>query len=145
MRVSNWESKLATYLDECRNKIFIYGEDAKDGKTFDCCSFSIGAEKVMYGKTQFPEYVDAYKSLKEGKALLKKLGYRNWITAVDKKLIKINPKLAQRGDLVSYKCKNSFILGICVGKDGVFVGEDYRKSSLVFISMELMKYAWRFD
>lgn len=135
MRVPYWESKLQNYIDECRNKKFEYGK-------FDCCTFTIQAQKILIGKTLFPEFDNTYKSLEEGKKILNKIGFKGWIRACNKRLTKIDPKLCKRGDVVSMNTKNSFIMGLCLGKNAVFVSED---RGLVFIPIEDVKYAWSID
>ena len=42
MRVTHWESKLQDYIQECREKEFEYG-------VFDCCVFTIQAQKLIIG------------------------------------------------------------------------------------------------
>ena len=134
MRQENWESKLNNYIEEMRYKPFQYGLN-------DCCSFTIRAQKIITGGTLFPEFDGTYSSLKEGKEILKKLGFKTWISGCNKRLKKIDVNFAQRGDVVSMRTFDSFAMGICMGKFGFFVGE----KGLINLPREQLKLAWRID
>jgi hypothetical protein len=135
MRVIHWESKLQDYIQECREKEFEYG-------VFDCCVFTIQAQKLIIGKTLFPEFDNTYKSLEEGKKILKNIGFKTWISACNKRLKKIDIKFAQRGDVVSMNTQDSFIMGLCMGKHAIFVSEE---KGLVFLPIEQVKLAWSIE
>ena len=75
----------------------------------------------------------------ELKEKLKECGFKSWITLFNQRLTRINTKLAQRGDLVTLKSKNSFCMGICIGRNCAFLGDD----KLEFVSIDQIKYAWR--
>ncbi len=134
MRIENWESKLNNYIDEMRYTPFEYGKN-------DCCIFTIKAQKIITGKTTFPEFDGTYSSLDEGKAILQKLGFKTWIGGCNKRLQKIDLSFASRGDVVSMRTFDSFAMGICMGRIGVFVGE----KGIVAIPREDLKLAWRID
>ena len=132
MRVQNWESKLSNYIEECRNKKFSWDSN-------NCGQFVLEWEKTLMGKTKFPEFYKKYKSLKELKEKLKECGFKSWITLFNKRLTRINTKLAQRGDLVTLRSKNSFCMGICIGRNCAFLGDE----KLEFVSIDHIQYAWR--
>ncbi len=132
MRVQNWESKLSNYIEECRNKKFSWDSN-------NCGQFILEWEKILIGETKFPEFYKKYKSLIELKEKLKECGFKSWITLFNQRLTRINTKLAQRGDLVTLKSKNSFCMGICIGRNCAFLGDD----KLEFVSIDQIKYAWR--
>ena len=127
MRVTHWESKLQDYIQECREKEFEYG-------VFDCCVFTIQAQKLIIGKTLFPEFDNTYKSLEEGKKILKNIGFKTWISACNKRL--------KKGDVVSMNTQDSFIMGLCMGKHAIFVSEE---KGLVFLPIEQVKLAWSIE
>ena len=134
MRVPFWESKLQKYLEEIRYKPFEYGKN-------DCCSFTIQAQKIITGSTLFSEFEGTYTNLEEGKAILKKHGYKTWITACNDRLQKISVSMAMRGDVVSMRTNDSFAMGLCMGKVGMFTSE----KGLVAIPREQLKLAWRIE
>jgi hypothetical protein len=132
MRVQNWESKLSNYIEECRNKKFSWDSN-------NCGQFVLEWEKILMGKTKFPEFYKKYKSLKELKEKLKECGFKSWITLFNQRLTRINTQLAQRGDLVTLRAKNSFCMGICIGRNCAFLGDE----KLEFVSIDHIQYAWR--
>ena len=131
MRADNWEEKLQQYIDKYRQEPLEFGKH-------DCCTFTIEWEKELTGKSTFPEFDRTFKSLEQGKELLNKLGFRNWVTIVNKRLKKISPLQARRGDVVSLKFQGSYCMGICLGKVCAFVGFN----KMEFIPKEEIKYAW---
>lgn len=133
MRSDNWEHKLQEYIDKYRQTPLEFGKH-------DCCTFTIEWEKVLTGKSTFPEFDRTFKSLEQGKEILKKVGFKNWVTIVNSRLERIQPIQARRGDLVSMKFQGAYCMGICLGKMCAFVGYD----KMEFISKDQMKYAWRF-
>lgn len=132
MRVKHWESKLSEYIEECRNKKFSWSSN-------NCGQFVLEWEKILTGQTRFPEFYKKYKSLKELKEKLKESGFKSWISIFNQRLTRINPKLAQRGDLVTTRSNNSFCMGICLGINCAFLGDD----KIEFMSIDKIKYAWR--
>ncbi len=132
MRVENWESKLADYIEKCRNKKFSWDSN-------NCGQFVLEWEKTYTGSTKFPEFYKKYKSLKELKEKLKECGVKSWVTLFNQRLTRINTKLAQRGDLVTLRSKNSFCMGICIGINCAFLGDN----EIEFVSIDHIKYAWR--
>lgn len=132
MRVENWESKLHKYIEESRNKKFSWESN-------NCGQFVLEWEKILTGGTKFPEFYKKYKSLKELKEKLKECGFKSWISIFNKRLTKINTKLAQRGDLVTIRQNNSFCMGICLGMNCAFLGNN----KIEFITIDQINYAWR--
>tara|TARA_Y100000004_G_scaffold28788_1_gene29621 strand:- start:408 stop:812 length:405 start_codon:yes stop_codon:yes gene_type:complete len=132
MRVENWEKKLSDYIEECRHKKFSWESN-------NCGQFVLEWEKILTGKTKFPEFYKKYTSLKQLKEKLQECGFKSWISIFNQRLSRINTKLAQRGDLVTAKANNSFCMGICLGRNCAFLG----KYNLEFVSIDKIKYAWR--
>jgi hypothetical protein len=132
MRVENWEKKLSDYIEECRHKKFSWESN-------NCGQFVLEWEKILTGKTKFPEFYKKYTSLKQLKEKLQECGFKSWISIFNQRLSRINTKLVQRGDLVTTKANNSFCMGICLGRNCAFLGND----NLEFLSIDKIKYAWR--
>ena len=99
MRVENWDSKLQKIIKETIEKDkFQYGKN-------DCVTFTHKCVEAITGKNIFKH---KWKSLKDGKALVKKLKQKDLLSAAlwvgeqnNFKLIDIN--FAQRGDILYYK------------------------------------------
>ena len=53
MRVENWEKKLSDYIEECRHKKFSWESN-------NCGQFVLEWEKILTGKTKFPEFYKKY-------------------------------------------------------------------------------------
>ena len=128
IRLPYWEKKLQEYIEQIRFKPFQYGKH-------DCCVFTIKAQKILTGETLFPEFDNTYSSLE----ILKRLGFKTWISGCNARLEKITVAQAHRGDVISMRTNDSFAMGLCMGKIGVFVGE----KGIVSIPRENLKLAWR--
>ena len=139
MRVENWDSKLQKIIKETieKNK-FQYGKN-------DCVTFTQKCVEAITGKNIFKH---KWKSLKDGKALVKKLKQKDLLSAAlwvakqnNFKLININ--FAQRGDILYYKDEFDWdgTLGVCIGDKTMF---NWKKGISLILNNQC-KYCWRIE
>jgi len=125
--------KLNRYVQQHKDSEFIWG-------TNDCCTFASDWVAEVSGINPLEDlgHYGKYTTAKEAKKLLKKLGGVKKI--VDKVMgSKIPVSFAGSGDLVCGELGHGDTLGICIGTDSVFLGEE----SLVIKRTLTMKQAWR--
>jgi len=139
MRVENWDSKLQKIIRETIEKDkFQYGKN-------DCVTFTQKCVEAITGKNIFKH---KWKSLKDGKALVKKLKQKDLLSAAlwvgeqnNFKLIDIN--FAQRGDILYYKDEFDWdgTLGVCIGSQTMF---NWKKGISLVLNSQC-KYCWRIE
>lgn len=118
MRKENWWDRLSAYLDKVRDKPFKWGEH-------DCCLFSSNCVEAMTGVDYMSEYRGGYDSQETAWEVLK--GKTLYMT-IKKKLGKPVPlAMAQRGDVVYHVFHNGPAVGISIGQDALFVGQEEKK------------------
>jgi len=112
MRKENWLECLNKYLGGVFDKPFEWG-------VHDCCIFCNECVKAMTGEDFMTEFVDYSNETTAKKALN---GTTLYMT-IKKKFGKPVPTaMARRGDLMYKKFDTGPALGICVGRDALFVG-----------------------
>jgi len=139
MRVENWDSKLQKIIRETIEKDkFQYGKN-------DCVTFTQKCVEAITGKNIFKH---KWKSLKDGKELVKKLKQKDLLSAAlwvgeqnNFKLIDIN--FAQRGDILYYKDEFDWdgTLGVCIGSQTMF---NWKKGISLVLNSQC-KYCWRIE
>lgn len=132
-RSPDWEEKLGAYFAEHRDAAFKYG-------TLDCALFAAGAVKVMTGEDPARGFRGKYRSAATSLRAIKRAGFENLAAVMDAKFEQIPPAYAQRGDLIM---DGSDSLGVCFGRDGVFVGEEDGEAGLVQLPLSSWTRAWR--
>jgi len=128
-------TKFEQYIEQARKHEFEWGKH-------DCISFVNNCYLSLYNKVLVPEAVNRYTTeFGAMRALVEETG-GHYDKLIDRYLQKINPKLAQKGDVVMYATnnyKNEYAVGICVGKDFCAV----TSVGLKFINMNDAIYAWK--
>lgn len=125
----NRDALLKEYLDEMRAKPF------KPGR-HDCALFIGGWAQKLGGENYIAKYGNKYNSLIEGRALLKKEGFRDHVDLVAQNSREVPPSFAQVGDiaLMGRACLGIF------GSEQVFV---LRLDGLGLVNRLLAKRAFR--
>ena len=139
MRVDNWDSKLQKVITDTISKdSFKYGKN-------DCVTFVLKCIETITGKTVFDH---KWKSIKQGKALVKKLKKKDLLdialhVAEENNFKLININFAQRGDILYYKDELEWdgTLGVCIGSNTIFNW----KSGMNLIMNSKCKYCWRIE
>ena len=140
MRVENWESKLEKVIQETINKNYW-----RIGKN-DCITFPINCIEAI---TNIKVFEKKYKSLKDGKKLLKELRSKDILdlatrTAKEHNFKVIDIDKAQRGDILYYvnnKTDFNGTLGVCIGSHIMFNWS----SGINLLTKEQCKIAWRIE
>lgn len=139
MRVENWESKLEKVIQETINK-----NTWRIGKN-DCITFPIKCIEVI---TNIKVFEKKYKSLKDGKKLLKELRSKDILdlatrTAKEHNFNIIDIDKAQRGDILYFNNRADLggTLGVCIGKYVMFNWKD----GINLLLKKQCKIAWRIE
>ena len=139
MRVENWESKLEKVIQETINKNYW-----RIGKN-DCITFPINCIEAI---TNIKVFEKKYKSLKDGKKLLKELRSKDILdlatrTAKEHNFKVIDIDKAQRGDILYYVDKTDLdgTLGVCIGSTTMFNW----KKGISLMSNDKCEIAWRIE
>tara|TARA_Y100000004_G_scaffold193383_1_gene255829 strand:+ start:254 stop:673 length:420 start_codon:yes stop_codon:yes gene_type:complete len=139
MRVENWDSKLQKVIKETIDKEkFNYGKN-------DCITFTLKCIETITGKKVFNH---KWKSLKDGKAIIKKLKKKDLLdialhVAKENNFKLININFAQRGDVLYYKDEFDWdgTLGVCIGDKTMF---NWKKGISLILNNQC-KYCWRIE
>ena len=139
MRVENWDSKLQKVIKETIDKEkFNYGKN-------DCITFTLKCIETITGKKVFNH---KWKSLKDGKAIIKKLKKKDLLdialhVAKENNFKLININFAQRGDVLYYKDEFDWdgTLGVCIGDKTMF---NWKKGISLILNSQC-KYCWRIE
>ncbi|SOB86773.1 hypothetical protein SAMN06297144_1882 [Sphingomonas guangdongensis] len=134
-RATDWENRLATYLDRVADEPFGWG-------TNDCALFVAGAIKAMSAdgvdlaaavRGTYQTKTGAALALRDHAAGTLLRTVRAWVGA-DKPV-----SLAKRGDVVML---GRTAIGICVGQYSWFVGEEFGRAGLHLIPTSQCRYAF---
>ena len=139
MRVENWDSKLQKVITKTQAKeVFEYGKN-------DCITFTQQCVEAITGKNIFKH---KWKSLKDGKELVKKLKKKDLLSAAqwvakENNFKQIDIKFAQRGDVLYYKDEFDWdgTLGVCIGSNTMF---NWKKGINLVMNSQC-KYCWRIE
>jgi len=140
MRVENWESKLQNIIQKTVNKNYW-----RIGRN-DCITFPIKCIEVI---TNIKVFEKRYKSLKDGRKLLKELRSKDILdlalkTAKEHNFKQIDISKAQRGDIlyfVNNRTDFNGTLGVCIGENVMFNWS----SGINLVNKEKCKIAWRIE
>lgn len=114
MRLPDWECRLHEFLLSKEGVVFTWGET-------DCALFSADAVRAITGEDLAAEFRGRYRSCAGASRALQRYGAGTLEATIDAKLPTIGKAYARRGDLVM---ASAGMLGICIGADAVFVGEE---------------------
>ena len=122
MRLPNWESALAEYIDKCRTTPFSWGGH-------DCLTFVNGAHVALTGRGFVDAYLD-YGSLRDAqrryKAVLSRFNTQSGLNLMDMLLPRLTGRIS-RGAIVGRKFSKfctGYALGVCIGPKIAFVTKD---------------------
>ncbi len=113
-KIAHWERHLVEYVEAKRNTPFRWG-------AFDCAIFAHEALAVQYGEIAIPHFAGRYKTAKGAARYLRSFFEVETLQdALSKYMIEVQPKFAQRGDIVSIRADSAIegvgeALGVCLG------------------------------
>lgn len=112
-RVDNWAGALNQYLKEQEEAPFAWGKN-------DCCLFAAGAIQAITGVDVAAGWRSAYKSSESALHLVSvrtEGSLRDLISTLAKKygFPEINPKMAQRGDIIQFNSNIEGGVGLTLG------------------------------
>ena len=81
-----------------------------------------------------------YRSMASSVRALKGMGFDSLAALMDSKFEAVEPAFARRGDIVM---DGSDSLGVCIGGDALFVGEEDGAEGLVRLPLKSWARAWR--
>lgn len=117
---------LSAYIEAVRDRPFKWG-------SWDCCHFVAGAVEAMTGENPMLEFLGSYSDEKSARAALKEIGagtlYHTLLTKFGRPR---HPSRARRGD-IAYAIHAGPTLGVCLGQDCAFVGEQGPTPGLVMM------------
>jgi hypothetical protein len=118
------DQALMAYLEAVRDRPFEWG-------AHDCCRFAAGAVEAMTGSNPMAEFLGTYSDRDSARAALTKIGAGTlYHTLLAKFGRSLHPSRAQRGD-IAYAVHEGPTLGICLGQDCAFVGQQGQQKGLV--------------
>lgn len=132
MRRADWEQCLADYLGGMRGAVFSWGQ-------CDCALFAAGAVAAMTGTDPAAGVRGRYKSSRGAARVLHRDGAASLADWVGARFQPIGTGFARRGDLVMAGGS----LGICLGREAVFVGAEDAREGLVRLPLREWEHAWR--
>lgn len=132
MRRSDWEFRLADYLEAVGDRPFAWG-------WHDCALHSANAVLAMTGTDFAKLFRGRYRTAIGSARALKRYGAGTLEATIDTLFPSISRAFAGRGDLVMH----AGALGICIGGHGLFVGEEGGAAGLVRIERAAWTKAWR--
>jgi hypothetical protein len=117
MRHQDWPERLHKLIADAQNKPFAWGRH-------DCCLFAADAVMELTGTDPAKDFRDTYSTAATAAQILKdRGGVRGIATAALG--AEINPKLAQRGDIVLIQTEaHGDTLAVCIGAQCVAPGLD---------------------
>lgn len=125
-RLPDWEERLHAFLDGCSVAVFGYGHH-RDPAQLDCCMFSAGAVIALTGEDPASEFRGRYRSMAGASRALRTHGAGTLERTLDAKFEERAAAFARRGDLVMV----DQAVGVCIGADALFVGEEDAPAGLV--------------
>ena len=125
----NWPRLMNEAIEAVRDKPFVWGKH-------DCCLFAADVVKAMTGEDPMTEFRGQYKDQESALRALKEIGSGNLYQTMRRKFG--NPRRPRRGYVVYYN-KPMPALGICIGQNCVFVGQEGTKEGLVTLPTEGMR------
>lgn len=131
IRRDDWEPRLAEYLADCTDAKFQWGK-------MDCALFAAGAVLAMTGSDPAAAFRGRYRSCAGSVRALRLYGQGTLEATIDALFPEKPIGFAQRGDLVLH----DGAVGVCVGADAVFVGQEGERAGLVRVERRAWLRAW---
>ncbi|GGB15175.1 hypothetical protein GCM10011380_00730 [Sphingomonas metalli] len=130
-RLFDWEERLHDYLAAQEGAEFVWGKN-------DCALFAAGAVQAMTGEDPATAYRGRYTTAAGSVRALKRYGAGTLVSTIDALFPQRDPGFARRGDLVMV----DGMVGVCVGADAVFIGEQDEAPGLVRFGRDRWVKAW---
>lgn len=131
----NYEALMA-YVEAVRDRPFEWGKH-------DCCCFAAGAVEAMTGQNPMAEFLGTYSDQESARAALREIGSGTlYHTLLSKFGRPLHPSRARRGD-IAYAVHDGPTLGICLGQDCAFVGQEGGREGLVMLPTLNIKRIFR--
>lgn len=130
-RLPDWEARLHDYLAACERATFAWG-------TLDCVLFSAGAVLAMTGVDPAAAARGHYTTAIGSVRALRRYGDGTLIRTLNARFARQPIGFAKRGDLVMV----DGMVGVCIGADAVFVGENDGVAGLVRFPRATWSRAW---
>lgn len=133
-RRSDWEARLAAYLEPLRLRPFQWG-------SHDCCTFAAGAVEAMTGVDPMPDFRGRYSTAMGSARALRRIGAGDLASTMSSKFEPVAAAFAQRGDIIM----SAGLLGVCLGSSLVAVGSQGERQGLVRFDRPgwVQPLAWR--
>lgn len=135
-RLPGWEGLLHAFLERKAGVSFTWGAT-------DCCMFSADAVEAITGVDPAAAFRGRYSTAGGATRALKRYGAGSIEATIDTKFEAVGRAFARRGDLVLM----DGMVGVCIGGDAVFVGEEQRDGTgvagLVRFPRARWSKAWR--
>ena len=131
-RHPEWEARLNAWLEACADKPHAWGHH-------DCVLFAAGVSDAVTEFDPGKGHRGKYRSAAGSSRYLRSLGWDTPEAAFDAHYPRIEPAMAQRGDLVLH----AESIGVCLGGIALFVGEEGGEPGLVRVPMIDITVAWR--
>lgn len=112
-RVSNWEDRLSSYIQDKRDEPFAYGAN-------DCAHFVAGAVEAVTGQDVFSDLRGTYDSEFGSLRVIKELGKSNLGEVIDTMFAEVSIGHAQRGDIAFF----DGCIGVVMGSFAWFVSDN---------------------
>lgn len=130
-RLADWEERLSAYIASAADRPHVYGEH-------DCFLHCMAAVEAVTGEDHAAPFRGRYANAAEGAALLREDGTGTLLRFLDKRFARKPIGKAGRGDIVMVGKS----IGVCMGAQAVFVGEEGEREGLVTIPRGQWGRAW---
>ena len=106
----------------------------------DCALFVCSCLDAMTGSRLWSEWSDRYRSAAGSRRMLRRRGFEDLLAVADVLLgPQLEPRLAQRGDVVAVQTPEGPALGLCLGAWSAVKSE----TGLEFVAVDKLLTAWR--
>ena len=134
-RLPDWEERLHDYLTSCADRPFVYGEH-------DCALFSAGAVIAVTGEDPAAAYRGRYRSAAGSVRALRVHGAGTLETTLAAGFPDRASAFAHRGDLALVERDTGPSVGVVIGADALFVGEEDGAPGLVRLPRADWRRCW---
>lgn len=132
MRRLDWQERLADLIDANRQTPFQWG-------VHDCALWGADVMEAQTGADFGAPFRGKYSDAEGAAEALRTFGAGTLIKTFDRHLERIAPAFAGRGDLVAKGRGRTAAIGVCIGSEALFVGDD----GLVRVPRSEWAAAWR--
>ncbi|WP_206431078.1 hypothetical protein [Sphingomonas sp. ABOLE] len=130
-RLLDWEARLADYLASVADRPMAWG-------SHDCALHAAHAILALTGEDHATAYRGRYQTARGAARALRRQGHADVEAQFDVLFPAIAPAFAQRGDIV----QRGDAVGVCIGAEALFVGEEGEREGLVRVPRREWTKAW---